>query len=248
MGIFKVSLFPLVIGIITLYLWKTNKITGSTALYFELILTVFYSLIQCYRYGVFDRNAIVKLTFPGMKYYYKEYQCIYTDVKKKVMSELEPEDHNMLKSIGRVNYFAIYYDNPKMILEKQQGRACAGFALQGDAVEDIGINKVLQTAKFKEIKFIPCDGIAVKLPKIDEISNFLAIIKTMNKLWEIAGKSEKDPCSLFQWEEGKTVISGIFTGDSKNQYFLHSAEMPPSPRKNTGKEPNSPIGKSKKEK
>eukprot|EP01022_Parablepharisma_sp_SALTPOND_P028391 TRINITY_DN70894_c4_g1_i1.p1 TRINITY_DN70894_c4_g1~~TRINITY_DN70894_c4_g1_i1.p1 ORF type:complete len:278 (-),score=18.97 TRINITY_DN70894_c4_g1_i1:1303-2136(-) len=244
MGIIKLSLPPVCLTLLVVYLWSKNILAGYHASLIISGLDFLYIFVQCFRYGVFDRTQEEQLQFPSTKYYYKEYQCEYTDLKKKVMKELTDEDHNMLKSKAKVTYLAIYYDNPKTIIEKKKGRACAGFALQGEAEEDIGINKVLEAAKFKVKRLDECEAIAVKLPKIDHLSNSVAIIKTMSKLWNYATRTEGTTNCLFQWEESKTLRSGVFTGKCRNQYLFHSAssQYPNKP------ELNSPTFRHKKDK
>ena len=234
MGIIKFSLIPTAFALFITYLWYTSRLSGYITILIGLVVTFLYTLIQCYRYGMFDRTSVIQLKFPAFKYYYKEYQCDYGNLRKKAMNELSEEDHNMLKSKAKVNYFAIYYDDPKSIVEKKQCRACAGFALRGEAEDDIGINKVLEVVNFIPVQLNQCDAMAVKLPNIDDLSNQVALFKTMNKMWEYSRQNgtKSDQSLLFQWEENKELSTGVFTGKLQEQYMLYANQtMDKSPSK-----------------
>jgi len=245
MGLIKLTMLPFVCSAILLYLWYSGRITGLITVICIGAFAAAYSFIQSCRYGLFTGVHLNKFDFPKIKLYYKEYQCNYKDLKERVMKELKDEDHNMLKSKATVNYVAIYYDSPASLSDEDRGRACAGFALRGEAEDDIGINKVLEMAKFQIKELDCCEAAAMKVPKIDDLSYSVSIIKTMNKLWECANACHKGAECLFQLEEKKEVSSGVFTGDKRDQYMFHSLLATATIERNS--ESSTPI-RSKKEK
>ncbi len=231
MGIIKLAVLPLVCFAILLYPWYMGWITGLTTVLILAAIAVGYSLVQSIRYGLFAGASPYSDSLPAVKFCYKEYQCDYKEVKEKFMKELKDADHNMLKSKNYVNCMVIYYDNPEDLRNEDQGRACAGFALHGEAEEDIGINKVLEAAKFKAVRLEGCDTETMNVPKVDDMSCSVSIMKTMDKAW--ANAKEKGCECLFQWEDSKTVRSGFFTGKNSKQYMIHSQPTPEKKRRLT---------------
>jgi hypothetical protein len=220
MGLVKILSLPAICGLVLLFLWYKRWMSGLMAGEVLGIVVVVYAIVQTYRYGLLSGTSLRARTMPAVKLYYKEYQCNYKDVKAKVMQGLKGEDRNMLLTKNAVDYVAIYYDNPHRLHNSDAGRVCAGFALHGESFDDIGINKVLEAANFQAKVLQEGDAETMSLPKVDDLSYSVSLLKTMSKLWELAQTEHKDADCVFQWEEKAIVVSGIFVGKHRDQYLL----------------------------
>ncbi len=219
MSVVKILVIPLVSFLVLLYLWYSRLLNGTKALTFGAISQLVYILVQLYRYGLLFTSAVVAETaWPGFVCYYKEYDCEYAQAREKVQKLMTDADRNMLRSQHQVNYIEIYQEKAA---GKKEGHVLAGFALQGDAKNDIGIGKVLETLRFKRREFSSCTAMVGTMKKVDEYSGRIAVLRMAEQACAAATATPGRVAGpVFIWEDKKLVSCGAFVGPESKQYLV----------------------------
>jgi len=221
MSSLKLLAFPIISSALMLYLWLSNRLGVGKAVMIEVTLNLVYVFLQVYRYGLLQLTVgFGEEQWPAFTYYFKEYDCKYSDAREKVFKELSEADRNMLKTQPQVNYMEVYLDKSKKSYKESAGRVTVGFALQGDAEKDIGIAKVLECLNYDKRELKPCKAVHGRMKMVDEYSGRLALRMWAGPAWDTVEKHHGGQGTMFIWEGKKSLACGVFVGPESKQFLV----------------------------